>query len=1390
MRKILLICSAVSLIYGNCVWGMDSDDEMDWEPTAEQEWPVKADKSMTRLERQKRDLQRLHEQFEQNNQSNKPELQELRKNSLVQERRKIFEQGDSRQEVISGSEKMTIAEYQQALKTLQEKLNESAQRENAQKAKIRELAELLENVKQRLQQAKDGSPKQKSSQNKEEKEQSEEKKNNNQRQSELINLQREKIAKYESALQKLQQQLNEEREKTKLAEEKVEELRHKLENVKLDNKTPEIEKTENQDFIFNSKQLVERKTASQQPQDQLFQAVQQGNLSDISNAIKNGADINGQDENGNTPLHWAAKSGNLENIKYLITTGAKINIKNKIGNAPLRWAAWSGNLEVVKYFVELGSDVNLQDKNGNTPIHEAAESGTLEMMEYFVDKKANIHIQNKNGESPLYVACKSGKFEIVKYLVEHGADISGSMSNSVTSLFVAAQNGHLEIVKYLVERGADINKPIINGVTSLFIAAQNGHLEIVKYLVEHGADINTSLFIASANGHLEIVEYLVEHGADINKPIMSNGVTSLFIAAQLGHLEIVKYLVEHGADVRARLLTLTPLYIPRMIQVLPTLANNERKKYQDIVNYLESQEAKTEGIDTLYQNTSAAKNNSNSNKSVTSVPKLKNAQQTFNPQNTSNTTQTTSMIPKKNNLNTTQNQYISEKPTIITMSINGKKAPVLRGNDFKTNSEASFENDIEGRLFVIGDQTSEQNEIQSIIDSLDLSWLDQDPIQKERKIRDDIIRNKKGLSMNDKDSWNAVAKVIGKRIFIYHFFQGFVHGFYEYGKEFSSNGTRRICLDGYPESMKYKSFREAVSIDGKVVPIMFCSPDLLSTLQTDIKGRLFRREDKGSGWKTYLNQCAMNSLELTDRENASIPTHIRENAHANGGLLADDVDSWEVIANTIKRRILVYEQQQECIQGFYEYGKKFSQNGTKRVCLEGVHYQKLVENNQNISTSKESKIERYDEDFIFVPGEDLSLSKLTSALSRFNTSQDKVSSIQNTMSSGIIRMKTTPNRVNQPYQKLVEIDPRENNQNTLNRITIREQQPKTQNITKQTIMHGQPQQKASTVNASKEEHSINPLLIKYAPAMGQLEAIAGAKPSTPPQDSKALLKRFAEVLEVDESMLRYEDMLGQVRLIDISDLIRASLLNSDLNGQLIQTFMNSCSKKLVSIGIDPHWLSKPSNDQSAKAFNWIRSQVNKGIREYKFDTSQRALAKRKLIAARPWNDNSEITEKSITEVINKVTNQLQPPDPKYIGYAKALGLLEAIAGAKPSTPPPSHKSLLKRFADILGIDANLLICNTGYYKSGICFRNMEEQIILNQATSTSSDEMISTLYNNYSRELARIGIYTIHYGVPSKEAFNVLCSQAKQGITGYKFDTSPEAIEKRRAIALRPWDNI
>jgi uncharacterized protein len=49
--------------------------------------------------------------------------------------------------------------------------------------------------------------------------------------------------------------------------------------------------------------------------------------------------------------------------------------KNEQGNSPLHWAALTGNLEIVKYLVECGADVSLKNEAGRYPIFEAEQSG-------------------------------------------------------------------------------------------------------------------------------------------------------------------------------------------------------------------------------------------------------------------------------------------------------------------------------------------------------------------------------------------------------------------------------------------------------------------------------------------------------------------------------------------------------------------------------------------------------------------------------------------------------------------------------------------------------------------------------------------------------------------------------------------------------------------------------------------------------------------------------------------------------------------------------------------------------------------------------------------------------------------------------------------------------
>jgi ankyrin repeat protein len=50
--------------------------------------------------------------------------------------------------------------------------------------------------------------------------------------------------------------------------------------------------------------------------------------------IKAGANVNIKDDNGNTPIYWAAM-GNSKTLEVLIKAGANVNVKNNKGETPL-----------------------------------------------------------------------------------------------------------------------------------------------------------------------------------------------------------------------------------------------------------------------------------------------------------------------------------------------------------------------------------------------------------------------------------------------------------------------------------------------------------------------------------------------------------------------------------------------------------------------------------------------------------------------------------------------------------------------------------------------------------------------------------------------------------------------------------------------------------------------------------------------------------------------------------------------------------------------------------------------------------------------------------------------------------------------------------------------
>lgn len=138
--------------------------------------------------------------------------------------------------------------------------------------------------------------------------------------------------------------------------------------------------------------------------------------------IAHGAEIDSQDTNGATPLHWAATVGNKMILELLIRYGANVNALDVSNKTPLFEAARLHQLEVVNFLLSCGAEVNLTDNQGWTPLLRAFQkSGGDEIIKALVFHGADVNVLGSRRESPLHLAVAQNNIEIVKFLLEHDA---------------------------------------------------------------------------------------------------------------------------------------------------------------------------------------------------------------------------------------------------------------------------------------------------------------------------------------------------------------------------------------------------------------------------------------------------------------------------------------------------------------------------------------------------------------------------------------------------------------------------------------------------------------------------------------------------------------------------------------------------------------------------------------------------------------------------------------------------------------------------------------------------------------------------------------------------------------------------------------------------------
>ncbi|KAJ3104531.1 hypothetical protein HK100_004045 [Physocladia obscura] len=292
------------------------------------------------------------------------------------------------------------------------------------------------------------------------------------------------------------------------------------------------------------------------------------------------SDINGIDDNGDTPLMHAVRKCRLNVVEVLIEAKANVNATNNLGNTAMHVAV--KNFDVItKMLIEAKPNVNVDNFLASTVRMKLLDNiDTVEdIIEFLIEAHANIEAQNSLSLTPLHIAINLGNLELVQVLVNHGASLDSAKvlrlaaagPNSDILLFLlthvglgglktgdaewnsllmeAVAAGNASVVFILLRSGASSDG--MNDGAPLVHAVSSNNVFMCKILVSAGAQTSLGstppVVSAAQMESLDALKFLVEIAkADINIRD-SYGITALSYACVKGYEAICMYLLEKGA---------------------------------------------------------------------------------------------------------------------------------------------------------------------------------------------------------------------------------------------------------------------------------------------------------------------------------------------------------------------------------------------------------------------------------------------------------------------------------------------------------------------------------------------------------------------------------------------------------------------------------------------------------------------------------------------------------------------------------------------------------------------------------------------------------------------------------------------------------------------------
>ena len=344
-------------------------------------------------------------------------------------------------------------------------------------------------------------------------------------------------------------------------------------------------------------------------------AAEQQNWARVQTLIQEGADINADQPDGATALHWAVHWNEPATVTALIEAGVEVNAVNDLGVPPLWIAIDGGNTDVAIRLIEAGANVNARLATGETVVMTAARNGLRPVVSRLLREGSDVRLaEHEAAQTALMWAAAGGHADVVRVLAESGADIDSRTSRGFTALMFAAQVGDVDTAQVLLEAGADLEGRALDGSTPLLVASRSmdalagidwriipspsGHQDTALFFIHQGADVSatdkrgrTALHAAVETRRPILAKELIDAGAGIDgqfrtppPPLRGDyisrnsfkGASPFWLAARDANLPMMRILLEAGADP----------FLPNAYNVTPLmiasgLGENDARRPQD-----------------------------------------------------------------------------------------------------------------------------------------------------------------------------------------------------------------------------------------------------------------------------------------------------------------------------------------------------------------------------------------------------------------------------------------------------------------------------------------------------------------------------------------------------------------------------------------------------------------------------------------------------------------------------------------------------------------------------------------------------------------------------------------------------------------------------------------